>query len=105
VRYSTLVGLVADRFRWWANPPLVARPTPALTGWTLDEWLRQAGIRTPAPDERFRTLFPGPVALHGNSAEQLAGDALRQLTLEDEVEPMPGQRGVWRARPKDRSSA
>jgi hypothetical protein len=102
VRRATIVGQIADRFRWWANPPAVARPTPALAGWTVDEWLDQAGVQGPAPDERYRTQYPAALPLYGYDAHELARDALRALVLEDQVEPVPGRDSAWRARPKER---
>lgn len=97
-RYDAIVGQIADRFRWWANPPAVLRPTPALAGWTLDEWLDQAGIVAASPDERFQTQWPSPVELRGYPVRQVALEAMRLLVREDEVEPTGPE--TWRARAK-----
>lgn len=104
VTYQTLIQLVQDRFRWWANPPLPARPTPALAGWTIPEWLAAAGVTTRATDERFLTQYPGTIDLGPYAPDTVAREALRTLVLEDEAEVKPGHTDVWRARPKGRHS-
>lgn len=103
--HASIVAILQDRFAWWASPPAVARPTPALAGWTIEEWLSRGGVVIPSTDERFSKQFPGAVDLHGHDPVALARLALQRLCLRDIVEIAPGAAGVWRARVRLRRPA
>ena len=95
--YPSIVAQIADRIRWWANPPPTVRPTPALAGWSLDEWIERCGVVSVATDERFAKLYPGIVVLGPYEARHATSDALRSLVLSGHVEVCPGRPGLWRA--------
>lgn len=103
--YGSIVAAIQDRFAWWASPPASVRPTPALAGWTLEEWIAQSGILEASPHERFQKQFPGRIELHGHDHVAAAVLALRKLVTSDVVEVVPGRSQVWRARVRDRRAA
>ena len=97
-----LVGLAADRMRWWCNPPYHLRPTPALAGWTLAEWRERAQIGTPgaadAEDraaEVFAGRWPAPLATAPYDPDAIVTDAIRVLIQHGEADT--AGEGRWRA--------
>lgn len=97
-----------DRIRWWSNPPMTMRPTPALAGWTMEEWIAVTALIEPSHEERYRLVFPSTLVreLDGRDLSGIVAEALRLLTLEDEVERIGEYEPFrWRARPKARVPA